>query len=120
MPLRAKVIRSLCKIENKGMALNGRLYKVDEKKCMKCGKCYRNCPVNNIAYENGKFHFGGNCLGCARCAFSCPTDAINTGVLNFMKVNGEYDFNTDFSDVEIPKFCNKSYREYFMLEKKND
>ncbi len=75
--------------------------------------CVKNCPVNNIKYENGKFKFGGNCLGCTRCSFNCPKDAFNFGILNFMKVNGKYDFNADSSKAVIGKYCKKSYERYF-------
>lgn len=113
MPASAKIMRAVCKIEHKGMAMNGRLYKVNKDKCIKCGKCVRNCPKQNIVYENGKFRFKGDCLGCARCAFTCPTDAITTGLLNFLKVNGAYNFNADADKAEIPRYCHKSYKKYF-------
>ncbi|MBQ8177622.1 MAG: EFR1 family ferrodoxin [Clostridia bacterium] len=116
MPLRARVMRAVCRIEHKGMALNGRLYKVNENKCINCGKCLKNCPTKNVTYQNGKFHFSGNCLGCARCAFNCPTDAISTGLLNCLKVNGPYDFNANPDDAKLPKFCHRSYKKYFYIE----
>ena len=116
MPLRARFMRVVCKIEHKGMALNGMLYKVNKNKCINCNKCVRLCPNKNITIKNGKFVFGSNCLGCARCAFQCPTDAINTGLLNFHKVNGSYNFDADPSIAELPKFCQKSYQRYFDVE----
>ena len=116
MPLRARFMRVVCKIEHKGMALNGMLYKVNKNKCIKCNKCVRLCPNKNITIKNGKFVFGSNCLGCARCSFQCPTDAINTGLLNFLKVNGSYNFDADPSIAELPKFCQKSYQRYFDVE----
>ena len=116
MPLRARFMRAICQIEHKGMALNGRLYKVDMKKCIKCGKCVKNCPRQNIVYENGSFRFKGDCLGCARCAFTCPRNAVSTGLLNFLKVNGEYDFTRDPDKAELPRYCRRSYKRYFEVE----
>ncbi len=112
-PLRARIMTVLCKIERPGMRLNGRLYKVNKDKCIGCLKCVRGCPVGNIEFENGKFRFGGNCIGCARCAFGCPADAITTGLLNPIKVNGAYDFDANPDEAAIGAYCRKSYEKYF-------
>lgn len=118
-PFAAKIMSAICLIERPGMKLTGRLYRVSDKKCTRCMACVKNCPVGNIRYENGKFKFGWNCIGCARCAFNCPGDAINTGVLNFIKVNGRYNFNSD-PDYNIPDYCKKSYEEYFSRDRYSD
>lgn len=112
-PLRARIMTVLCKIERPGMRLNGRLYRVDKDKCIGCMKCVRGCPVGNIKFEDGKFRFGGNCIGCARCAFGCPANAITTGLLNPIKVNGAYNFNADPDEATIGAYCRKSYEKYF-------
>lgn len=112
-PLRARIMTVLCKIERPGMRLNGRLYRVDKDKCIGCMKCVRGCPVGNIKFEDGKFRFGGNCIGCARCAFGCPANAITTGLLNPIKVNGAYNFNADPDEAAIGAYCRKSYVKYF-------
>ena len=112
-PLRARIMTVLCKIERPGMRLNGRLYRVDKDKCIGCMKCVRGCPVGNIKFEDGKFRFGGNCIGCARCAFGCPANAITTGLLNPIKVNGAYNFNADPDEAAIGAYCRKSYEKYF-------
>ncbi len=118
MPLRAKVMRKICTIEHKGMKINGRFYKVNMTKCVKCNLCLNNCPTKNISYNGEKFIFSKNCLGCARCAFHCPTDAISTGLLNFLKVNGKYNFNANADNAVLPKYCNKAYTRYFNVENK--
>lgn len=112
-PFRSRLMAIACKIERPGMRLNGRLYKVDKDKCIGCMKCVRGCPVGNIKFEDGKFRFGGNCIGCARCAFGCPADAITTGLLNPIKVNGAYNFNADPDEAAIGAYCRKSYEKYF-------
>ncbi|MCH3909802.1 MAG: EFR1 family ferrodoxin [Bacilli bacterium] len=71
--------------------INGKHFKIDEKKCTKCLKCLHNCPVNNIVYKDGKLVFLSSCSLCLRCAMNCPTDAISIGMLNNWKVNPSYD-----------------------------
>ena len=103
----------ICKIERPGMRFSGRFFKVDENKCVSCGKCEKSCPVGNIRVEDGKFRFGKNCIGCMRCSFLCPTDAFSIGMMNFMRVNKSYDFNADASKAEICSYCHDSYERYF-------
>lgn len=112
VPLSAKIMSAICLIERPGMKLNGRFYHVNSKKCVNCMACVKNCPVQNISYENGKFKFGWSCIGCARCAFNCPKDAITAGLLNVIKVNGRYNFNAE-PDYNVPAYCHKSYIGYF-------
>ena len=52
-----------------------------------------------IRFEDGRFRFGGNCIGCVRCSFECPTGAIHIGLLDFMRVNGPYDFSRDLKSA---------------------
>ena len=95
------------------MRFSGRFFKVNENKCVSCGKCEKNCPVGNIRVEDGKFRFGKRCVGCMRCSFLCPTDAFFIGLMNFMRVNKSYDFNADASKAEICSYCHNSYERYF-------
>ncbi len=78
------------RIEWYGAKFNGKLYKVDMDKCIKCMKCVKTCPMHNISYEDGKFKFGKDCIMCVRCSFNCPKNAISIGLLNKWKVNGSY------------------------------
>lgn len=76
--------------------VNSFLYKIDPKKCIKCGKCMRQCPTQNIYInEKGEYKFHHHCNMCMRCSFFCPTDAFDIGFLQDWgwKVNGGYDFN---------------------------
>ncbi|HAE89307.1 MAG TPA: 4Fe-4S ferredoxin [Clostridiales bacterium] len=104
----------VCKVERPGMRFSGRFFKVDEKKCVHCGKCEKSCPVGNIKIKDGKFTFGKMCVGCMRCSFLCPTDAFTIGIMNCMRVNKKYDFNADASKAEICNYCKKSYERYFL------
>ena len=76
--------------------VNSFLYKIDPKKCIKCGKCVRQCPTHNIyVNEKGAYKFHHHCNMCMRCSFYCPTDAFDIGFLQDWgwKVNGGYNFN---------------------------
>jgi len=44
-----------------------------------CGQCVKNCPMNNIALENGKPIWGNQCTHCMACICYCPTEAIEYG-----------------------------------------
>ena len=110
---KAKIVRGVVSIEHWGARFNGRFFRVKTDKCVKCMKCVKNCPTKNISYENGKFKFGGNCLLCTRCSFNCPTDAFRIGIMDFMKVNGKYNFNADPEKAAIGKYCKKAYINYF-------
>lgn len=82
----------LGKIEWFGAWFNGLFYRVDNRKCIKCGKCANNCPAQNITLKDGKYHFGNHCTMCCACTLGCPNDAIKMGLLNGLKVNGAYKF----------------------------
>lgn len=42
--------------------------------CIKCGKCEKNCPKQNIHVETGKY--SNRCMMCTRCIHTCPANAI--------------------------------------------
>lgn len=113
----AKAARRVFAVEHVGMPLLGRFYRVDEEKCLHCGKCVKACPVGNISVKDGKIAFGKNCVGCSACAFNCPVDAVRTGILNKWKVNGAYDFGAespdDATETDVCAYCHKAYMEYF-------
>ena len=104
------------RIEQPAMKVNGRFFKVDGNKCIKCGACAKNCPVGNIKMDgNGKFSFGGDCVMCTRCSFNCPTNAFDIGMLNGWKVNGRYSYKLSEKPEEDKHawYCQKAYKRYF-------
>ena len=113
IPLRAKIARKVVAIEHCGARFNGRFFRVNKAKCLGCMQCVNNCPTHNIRYVDGKFKFGGNCLLCTRCSFNCPTDAFKIGLMNFLRVNGKYNFNADPDKAKIGKYCHNAYVKYF-------
>jgi flavodoxin/ferredoxin len=54
----------------------GRQYKVNES-CIKCERCRKVCPVNNISIQAGKIMFGDRCQQCMACIQWCPAKAID-------------------------------------------
>ena len=44
--------------------------------CNYCLLCIKNCPMNNLYYENGKINQKSNCTICYRCINICPEKAI--------------------------------------------
>lgn len=58
-----------------------KLFQLNKNKCIKCGLCTRNCPVNNLtSVEEGYPLWGRNCIMCLSCEFHCPQEAIASPV----------------------------------------
>ena len=49
---------------------------VDGKKCVACGACVRDCPVDAITLGEVASIDSGKCVGCAHCIAICPQGAI--------------------------------------------
>ncbi|XCP85959.1 4Fe-4S binding protein [Roseburia hominis] len=52
-------------------------YRVDEVKCVHCGKCAKACQMQVNPVENAN---DMECIRCGRCKTVCPTQAISCGV----------------------------------------
>jgi len=56
---------------------------IDYPKCIKCGKCWMNCP--DVAYEiqkDGTFkNIEKYCKGCGICANECPIKCIKMEIV---------------------------------------
>lgn len=110
------------RIEHIYAKVQGPFMSVNMKKCIQCMKCVKNCPMNNIRFENGKFKFGTNCALCVCCSFGCPKDAISIGLLNGWRINGDYQIQKTANDssIKFPSFSDSdcglkrhAYRNYF-------
>lgn len=103
------------RIEQLFAPVNGKTFKINKKKCIKCMKCVNACPTQNIEFVDGKFKFHNRCLCCTRCSFNCPTNAFSIGLLTSWKVNGKYKFkDPEVEEVDKHKnYCKKSYIRYF-------
>ena len=50
-------------------------YKITDK-CISCGACAAECPVECIAQGDGKYEIDSEkCIGCGTCAGVCPVEA---------------------------------------------
>jgi MinD superfamily P-loop ATPase len=62
---------------------SGLLAKIDQEKCIKCGKCAEICRWNAIPVIGKKYIVQPlDCEGCGYCALVCPTDAISMNLQN--------------------------------------
>lgn len=53
-------------------------FEIDMDKCIKCKKCERICPVENIGIDDMD-KFKDRCILCLRCYSQCPVSAILVG-----------------------------------------
>ena len=105
---------AILRIQWWGGRINGRFYKVDRSKCIKCYKCVKDCPAHNISIKGDGLAFGGKCLMCQRCVIYCPTHAVKAGMFNSWRVDQPYTFKeSDDRTTKKPNFCKKNYQRYF-------
>lgn len=51
--------------------------RLDEDKCISCGKCKRICPMNVDMTENARSRkYGTECILCCKCVEECPKKAL--------------------------------------------
>ena len=74
----------------KKYAMSDKHFRVDQTKCVKCGKCMAECPVKNIKSKDGYPEWEGNCAMCLSCIHRCPTRAIDYKKITVKK--GRYYF----------------------------
>lgn len=53
------------------------MVKIDQNKCIGCGKCVADCLAMNIVVEDGKAQVKKECIECGHCAAVCPVDAVS-------------------------------------------
>ena len=115
-------LKAIARIGHVGETLGARFYGKGLKstdKCTNCGKCIRECPVDNIIDENGKMRFGWNCIWCMHCVYACPENAIKSRILRFSVIKDGYDIkkiinddaiDTDFVDENTKGFFKHFYK----------
>jgi len=74
-------------LKNIGMGLGCRAGKMDmhsivspvvkPDRCVACGTCVKECPVDAISLGNVASIDSGKCIGCAHCISVCPVSAID-------------------------------------------
>jgi ferredoxin len=114
-PCSSRLVSFFFKIEWLAPSVNAALVKVDEKKCLHCGKCQASCP-NQAIYQDKKGHLRINrhCSICMRCVDFCPVDAFHFGFLNRWKVVGKYDYPALCANAALsPDFIHPGMKGYF-------
>jgi uncharacterized protein len=53
-------------------------HSIKKEKCISCGACIANCPVNAIAFDANKKAFINEaiCISCSKCISVCPVQAV--------------------------------------------
>lgn len=49
---------------------------VNGERCVKCGACAMDCPVQIIVEQPQQIFIGNGCIGCGDCYEICPVGAI--------------------------------------------
>ena len=70
-------------------------HSIDDKKCIRCGKCVEKCPVDAIGPDKASVDTG-KCIACFGCVNNCPVNAVKIrfagkdvyGYAEFLKRNG--------------------------------
>ena len=62
------ILNNWCELENL----------LDKEKCINCGKCQRNCPMNVDMTDNKRTRKNGTeCILCMKCIEECPRKALH-------------------------------------------
>ena len=78
------------------------LFKIDEDKCISCGKCFSSCRFLAIDKKDKKFRINEYmCEGCALCYHVCPVNAISEYYINTGEVIKYSKTNTSFVTAKL-------------------
>lgn len=72
--------------------ISDKRFRVVSAKCVRCGKCVKCCPLQNISFNREQVpQWNGHCTHCLRCYHICPHHAINYG--KFTQTKGQVKIN---------------------------
>lgn len=69
------------------------MIEIDEKKCVGCGLCAKDCPAAKISVHDGKAVYTPECIQCGHCVAVCPKGAVSILEYDMADVE-EYDAET--------------------------
>ena len=62
-------------------------FQIDQKKCIRCGECVNECPVNILVIGDSVPFIAdgrnGDCIGCQHCLAVCPEGAVSVRCWGF-------------------------------------
>ena len=59
--------------------------RIDDAKCVGCGRCADVCWYKGIELDGRKAHKTANCIGCGYCFQVCPTKALEVDAAGILK-----------------------------------
>lgn len=89
VPFKAICLSKVNIIERNAVKLFG-LELYANSSCVKCCKCVRDCPTENIHFEGEKLKFGFKCMMCLKCVYECPKKAIAPRFSKFVLIKDGY------------------------------
>lgn len=109
------LVSDIVRIEWLAGPVNCKLVKVDQRKCINCYKCIRECPTNSVYLDKkNKIKIKASCCICMKCAHDCPVDAFKFGFLNPWRVNGTFNYKKLLDDKNVdPDYINNKTEGYF-------
>lgn len=74
-------------------------FTVDTDTCIHCGRCAKECPVDDITFNNiPTWNHNNSCTCCLSCYHHCPVHAINYGTIT--RRRGQYYFGHNQADKQ--------------------
>ena len=84
--LSGKIMSSVINPLFYSLFVSDKKFTADKEKCISCGKCAKECPMNNVSMSDNKPTWNGNCTHCMACICGCEVSAVEYGKKSGRKV----------------------------------